>query len=193
MNKLIFSVFATIIITGCSSTIDKMAGIGQLETNISDFSGDTFIELSKTRNAHPTEKQASTFFGLRWDSSIRDTVFLKLINQSDASSSDTYVNYESIEIKIGDDVYTFDAGKTIQNSGSYNSVSKTIYTTSRASVSLPLSLLKKMVNAEDCRIRINTYKWYEVVLFHVDENAMVSFSRPKFKDFLVKVNEQKTI
>jgi len=193
MNKLLFTLLLTVFVSGCSSTIDKMAGLGQLETNISDFSGDTMVELSKTRNAHPTKKQASTFFGLKWDSSLPNNVFLYLINQSDVDSNNTYVNYESIEIKIGDDVSTFNARNTIHDSSGYNSVTNTIYTDSKASISIPLSLVEKMVSAEDCRIKINTYKWYEVVLFHVDENSMVSFSRPKFKEFLTKVNEMKAI
>ena len=52
--------------------------------------------------------------------------------------------------------------------GGYNTITKTIYTTSTNTVVIPLSILEQMLNAKDCRLRIHSSDGYEDSFFSTE-------------------------
>ena len=63
-----------------------------------------------------------------------------------AYSTDVYKSYDSLGANIDGDIRTFKvSGSTEHTSSNYNTVSRSIYTESTATVNMPLDYLRKMV------------------------------------------------
>ncbi len=187
MRSLI--IFIALLGTGCMSTMDKMAGIGQIEVGRSSFDKGRVVTLSKSNNYTGNDWQfASTRFGAKWQESSPESVIIFLINESRTDNSNFYTSYEGISVNIDGDIREFEAsGSTIFDSSDYNTVTNTIYTSSTGVVIVPLDYLKRMVLADDVRIRVNMSDSYEDIIFSIDKKGTASYSRLKFKEFLAAI------
>ena len=111
-----------------------------------------------------------------------------MINESRTDNSNFYTSYEGISVNIDGDIREFEAsGSTIFDSSDYNTVTNTIYTSSTGVVIVPLDYLKRMVLADDVRIRVNMSDSYEDIIFSIDKKGTASYSRLKFKEFLAAI------
>jgi len=190
MKKILITAVMLYMSTGCVSTLDKIAGVGQVNTEISEFSGEKLVELSQSHN-YSSSGGVNTQFGAKWASGNPDAVSLKLIYNSDSSSGDSFTSYEKISVSINGEITDFDAGRTYRNRSDYNEITKVIYTTSTAYVAMPLDYLKSMVNADDCKIRIYSSDGYEDISFNIEKIGSTEYSKLKLKKFIEEVEKNK--
>ncbi|RUO22429.1 hypothetical protein CWE08_04410 [Aliidiomarina iranensis] len=128
----------------------------------------------------------SSKVGAIWSEAKPSEVLLVLEYSSSSSSSDVYRTYESFSVNINGEISTFEVhGGTDLDSGSYNTVSKTIYTKSTAVVTISLDYLHRMVEAEDVRVRFTTNDGYEDGVFHENvSNYGQEMARARIAKFL---------
>lgn len=200
MKKMLLAsaIASSLLVQGCAGMADAMnkaAGVGQISQEVSTFDNATIINLSPAHLYGGDGMMGNGFkLGARWNSNIPDSAVLVLSQSSSVSAgSGAYTNFSGISINIDGDQKRFNvSGPTDHTSSSYNTVSKTIYTQSTASVIVPLALVEKMVAAKDCRIRIHSGNGYEDSLFHVERipggqaTAIIAF-----REYLAKVNSQR--
>ena len=191
MKYLLFIFLALNIsfISGCSSTLDDIAGVGKISSSKVSFDGSTDIELSMTRVYQENGKMMDTFLTGRWNSKTPDVVFLGLLNNSSAGQSDTYVSYRELKVRIDGIETSYKAGKTRLDNSGYNNVTNTIYTSSEASVVVPLEELKKMIKAEDVKIRVTTRDYYEDAIFQQNGYMGEESAQTKFKKFVTEIDK----
>ena len=91
---------------------------------------------------------------------------LDLAYDANTGSSEIYLGFTGIDINVDGKITSYKISDlTILDSSEYNTVTNTIYTKSKNSVIIPLSLLEEMVSADVCRIRIYTSQGYEDAVF----------------------------
>jgi len=176
---LILTLFAGVAaLSGCANMVDSMnkaAGIGVVSEDISTFDGAKIIKVSPSWLYEAKENLTPnrTKLGARWSNASPDDVVLELLYESSTSGyGSTYLGITGIDININGNKSSYSTNKqTSLDSGSYNTVSKTIYTESENSVVIPLSLLTSMVSAKDVRIRIYTSKGYEDAVFSIERSS----------------------
>lgn len=196
---IILTIFGILpALSGCAGLADsmnKMAGLGVVKEETSTFDGAKIISVSPNwlYESKETWSANSVKLGARWSSASPDYVALVLSYDSSTSSGSTYLGLSGIDINIDGNKSSYKANKsTTLDSGSYNTVSNTIYTNSKNTIVIPLSVLNSMVNSNDCRIRIHTSKGYEDAIFSVERSdsgqgtALLSI-----KEFLKRVNDAK--
>lgn len=187
-------IISILLLAGCGATLNKLGGIGQLESNIDRLTGKK--EISVTSNAmHDFDGDvATTQFGARWSEEYPDTIFLKVVSRSSVRDSDTYVTFESIDISIDGKITRVKLGRTTHDSGSYNSVTSDIYTTSRTAKSIDYDFFKKMVTSPTTKIRVNTRKWYEDVDFQKEKDGIgAELAKASLSRFIDKVEKNKNM
>lgn len=164
-------------LSACTSTADmtdQMIGLGSIKTTKETFDGSTTLTASPHRLYDPDRSMwdisiDSFFLGARWNSKHKDTVALTIEHRGSTSSKTIYLSIKKIGININGDINSYITGQTtIRTNDGYNEVTKTIYTQSRNSIIVPLSVLDDMVSAEDCKIRIYTNKGFQDFVFSVD-------------------------
>lgn len=194
--KLLFPVILSLfVISGCASMADmgsRIAGLGVISTEESTFDGETTISVSPNwlYETESTWSANSVKMGARWSTKFPEHVVIDLAYESDSSGyKSVYLNLQGVEVNIDGVKSSYEAtGSTTLDHSSYNTVSKTIYTSSENSIVMELSELKKMVHATDCRVRIHTSKGYEDSLFHI-ERASGGGSAAKYSiiEFLAEI------
>ena len=200
MNKLLSIITLGILValSGCANMADsmnKMAGVGVLSEEQSTFDSAKIIKVSPNwlYESQKSWTANSIKLGARWNSAAPDLVVLDLSYDSSTSGGATYVSLQGMDLNIDGEKSSYKTeGSTLLNSSNYNTVTKTIYTNSKNSIIIPLSTLKSMVNAKDCRIRIHTSKGYEDSIFSIERSdsgqgtALLSI-----KQFIEKVSTVK--
>jgi hypothetical protein len=190
MNWKILFAAALVAISGCAA-MDKMAGLGVVSQHTSTFDNATVIEVSPNSLYDPGSTWGTPLqLGARWSSAVPDSVALVMAYNSNVSSgSPAYLNLNHLDINIDGEILSYSAGQSTDLSSSgYNTVSRTIYTSSKNAVVIPYSVLQRMVAANDCRLRIHTSKGYQDVQFSSERipggkaTAIVTI-----KEFMVKV------
>lgn len=190
IRKILFVAAAVIAISGCTA-MDKLAGLGVVTQHTSTFDNATVIEVSPNSlydsgSAWGTPLQ----LGARWSSAAPNSVALILAYNSNVSSgAPAYLGLTGLDINIDGAISSYSAGQSTDlTSSAYNTVSHTIYTSSKNAVAIPYSVLQRMVAAKDCRLRIHTSKGYQDVNFSTEHipggkaTAIVSI-----KEFMAKV------
>lgn len=176
-KKLLPIVVAIMVLpalSGCAGMADatsKMAGLGVVTQEKSTFDGATIIEVSPTWLYDPDGSWGNSVkLGARWSSNAPEHVALILSYSSDTSGyGAVYVGLTGIDINIDGEIKSFSSGKSTElDSGSYNTVARTIYTESKNLVVIPYSVLERMVSVKDCRLRIHTSKGYEDARFSIE-------------------------
>lgn len=166
------AVVVAISVSSCASMVDgmsKFAGLGVVKQETSAFDNATVITASPAFLYAKGHGGNDVRLGARWSSATPDLVALVLAyNSNIAASGSAYTGLTGIDINIDGDVSSHRLGTpTAFNNSSYNTVSKTIYTSSTNAAVIPYALLKRMVAAQDCRIRIHTSQGYEDSQFSV--------------------------
>jgi hypothetical protein len=188
--KFLFAAAALVAISGCTA-MDKMAGLGVVNQHTSTFDNATVIEVSPNSLYDPGSAWGTPLqLGARWSSAAPDSVALVLAYNSNVSSgAPAYLGLSDLDINIDGAISSYSAGQStdLSNSG-YNTVSHTIYTSSKNAVVIPYSVLQRMVAAKDCRLRIHTSKGYQDIKFSTEHipggkaTAIVTI-----KEFMAKV------
>lgn len=188
--KAFFIASAIFLISGCASQMDAFAGIGVIDEENSSFDNSRIVTLTPTWVAGGGDDYVtSTKVGARWSESNPEQVLLILEYSSSTNSSDVYKSYESISVNINSEKRNFPAsGSTELQSSTYNTVTNTIYTESTAVVPMPLEYLRKMVEAEDVRIRFNSSHRYEDGIFSQETSSFgQDMAKARILEFLNKI------
>lgn len=174
LNEENYYFFTIALLSGCMSAFDsmnRMVGIGNVTQEVSTFDNATVINASPA----PLWREGSWYnfyrLGAVWSSNSPDYVALVLSYQTDTNpiKGKSYTNFEALHINIDGEIYSFKTiGATKLDSSAYNSVMNTIYTSSTNTVVIPYDVLKRMINAKDCRLRIQTLDDYEDAQFSIE-------------------------
>lgn len=168
--KLQWMVLATALtLSGCAA-MQKMSGSGVLDVYEDQFKGGARISMTSAPTVNLEGITATTELGGFWSAESPDAVAIRLVSKSSVKESDTYVTFEQLQVRIDGEITTFDAGTTSHDSGGYNEVSRTIYTTSRAVVIMPYDYFVKMMDDPNSKVRVTTRKFYEDIDFHKESN-----------------------
>lgn len=156
----------TLALSSCASIVDgmdKAAGLGQVTVSKSDFDGATIIKASPNHLFNPNGglTPVKTMLGATWTNQAPDVIAITMTDQSSVSSGKAYVVYTGLAININGQITEYKAGRTNFDSANYNQISKTIATSSRSSVIIPMSVFESMLNAESCKIRVLMLSSYE--------------------------------
>lgn len=171
--------------------MDKLAGLGVVSQHTATFDNATVIEVSPNSLYDPGSTWGTPLqLGARWSSAAPDFVALILAYNSDAAGGmPAYLGLAGLDINIDGSILSYAAGQpTDLSSSAYNTVSHTIYTSSRNAVVVPYTVLQRMVAAKSCRLRLHTSKGYQDADFSSDHipggkaTAIVSI-----KEFMAKV------
>lgn len=169
-------IIMSIMVSGCAGFADfsnELAGLGVVSQDKSTFENSTIIEVSPNWLYNSDEGNSwgkRVKMGARWNSANPQSVDLVLAYNSDTYGADgAYLGINSLEVKIDGEIHQLETvGNTLHTNGSYNSISGTTYTESKNAVVIPYVLLKKMVTAEQCLLRVNTSKGYEDSIFSTE-------------------------
>lgn len=188
--KFLFLAAALAAISGCAA-MDKMAGLGVISQHTSTFDNATVIEVSPNSLYDPGSAWGTPLqLGARWSSAAPDSVALVLAYNSNVSSgAPAYLGLSGLDININGAITSYSAGQSTDLSSSgYNTVSHTIYTSSKNSVVIPYSVLRRMVAAQACRLRLHTSKGYQDIDFskeHIPGGKATAIVT--IKEFMAKV------
>lgn len=190
MKKYII-LLSVLFALGCQSTANKIAGICQIET-ISDS-----FENSKKVNFTPCLVDAgkgispSFKFSFDWDQTTPSRIGLGVTYDSNIRQ-DSYTNFESIAIKVDEDIlFESNFGRTNLSSSGYNTVSNTIYTTSENRTVIPLELFDKMLKSDNVLIKVNSSDGYEDYFFHTKERGIKKYARFYIDEYYKTIKELK--
>ncbi|ODT97286.1 MAG: hypothetical protein ABS82_01145 [Rhodanobacter sp. SCN 67-45] len=170
IGKYSIIIALAVAMAGCAA-MDKMAGMGVVTQSTSTFDNATIIEASPNSLYAPGNALGTPLqMGARWSSAAPDSVAIVLAYNANVSgSAPAYLGLSAIEINIDGTVSSYSAGQqTDMNSSGYNTVSHTIYTSSRNAIVVPYSVLQRMVAAKDCRLRIHTSSGYQDIDFSAE-------------------------
>ncbi|CQR19868.1 TPA: hypothetical protein ACJGPK_004783 [Salmonella enterica subsp. enterica serovar Weltevreden] len=194
IRKIFFAYAIVVAISGCTA-MDKLAGMGVVSQQTSTFDNSTVIEVSPNSLYDPNSTWGTPLqLGAIWSSAYPDEAGLILSYNSNVSSGNAaYLGLTGIDINVDGKISSYKAQQqTNLSSSSYNSVSKTIYTSSKNTIVIPYKLLESMVSAKNCRIRIHTSQGNQDIDFSAQSipggkaTAIVSI-----KEFLAKVERFK--
>jgi ABC-type glycerol-3-phosphate transport system substrate-binding protein len=166
LGKSCMFLILALSISACAGMADgmsKAAGLGVIDQQIATFDNSTIITVSP--NFLPDNAQ--TKLGARWSSATPTSADLILSYGSNASGySKAYISFSGLDLKIDGETQKFKSAEPTKNDTSaYNPVSRTIYTSSMSTVTVPYDVIEKMLHATDCRIRIYTSEGIEDVRF----------------------------
>lgn len=164
--KLAAVAAVVLALTGCAA-MDAMAGLGVLTQKTSAYDGGEVINVSGQSLYAPGDAMGSPFrLGATWLSEHPDQVSLDLSYSSDARmGSAMFASIRELDVRIDGMESRWQTASTQFDTIPYNTVSRTIYTTSSTSIVIPLNMLRAMVNASDCRLRIYSDAGADDVLF----------------------------
>ena len=173
-RKVLLLLVVALGVSGCTSMIDgmsKAAGLGVVKQTTSTFDDSTIVTVSPGFLYAKGSWGNQIKLGASWSSASPDSVVLVLANDSNTSGyGPVYVGLTGIDINVDGNITSHAAGGSTDLSHSgYNTVSKTIYTSSRNEVVIPYALFESMVSSKDCRLRIHSTKG--------DEDAQFSLER----------------
>ena len=194
IRNIFFASAIVVAISGCTA-MDKLAGMGVVSQQTSTFDNSTVIDVSPNSLYDPNSTWGTQLqLGAIWSSSQPDQVGLILSYNSNVSNgSSAYLGFIGIDINIDGKISSYKAQQLTNLSNSvYNTVSKTIYTSSKNTFVIPYEVLEKMVSAKNCRLRIHTTEGNQDIDFSAASipggkaTAIVSI-----KEFMTKVAKVK--
>ena len=183
-----------LVLTGCTA-MDKLAGMGVVSQQTSAFDNSTVIDVSPNSLYDPNSAWGTPIqLGAIWSSAMPNEVGLVLSYSSNISNgSSAYLSLTALDINIDGNISSYKANEsTSLNSSGYNTVSTTIYTSSKNTIVIPYEVLQKMVASKNCRLRIHTGQGNQDIYFSAEHipggkaTAIVSI-----KEFMSKVDAVK--
>lgn len=171
--KLSLFIVSMALLSGCTSMVDAMdkaSGLGVVSQETSTFDNAKIVSVSPNSLYAKGSWGNVVKLGAKWSSASPEYVAIILSYDSNTSGGGSlYMNLTSMDINIDGTISSYSAsGSTNLDHSSYNTVSKSIYTSSKNSIIIPYSVLESMVAAKDCRIRIHTGKGYEDAEFSIE-------------------------
>lgn len=160
ITVIIFSLF----LISCASMHKAITGEGVITNDVSEFDGDRVISVAPSMLDPLTSGYfaLSATLGAEWHSQAPDTVYLVLLYESSTREASTYTSFYGVEIKVDGDIREFKtAGMTKHDNGSYNTVSRSIYTDSKNKVAIPFDYFERMLKDDSAMIRIQASSGYE--------------------------------
>lgn len=162
MNKLLIALSTSALaLTGCASMTDmadSAAGLGQIDVETNQFDNSKVIVLSPDALYNPEGGFSSidAKMGAIWSSKTPNyfDITLKYDNAG-------YASFRSLSVNIDDQIHEFRAGGTSYDTN-VNGMLRTISTSSLSRVAVPVEVVREMVNAEKCLMKISSNKGYEV-------------------------------
>lgn len=166
LKRLFVCFFTGLFVSACTGMADlstRAAGMGVISQSQSTFDNETTIEVSPSWLYDPNGAWGNSIkLGAFWKSSIPEYIGLQMSFSSSTSGTDVYLLLKGTDISINGEKYSFESiGSTDLDSSVYNTLTKTIYTESTNRIALPRSLFKRMISAQDVRLRIFTSEGYE--------------------------------
>jgi hypothetical protein len=190
IRKVLFVAAAVLAISGCTA-MDKLAGLGVVTQHTSTFDNATVIEVSPNSLYDPGSAWGTPLqLGARWSSAAPNSVALILAYNSNVSGGmPAYLGLTGLDINIDGSISSYAVGQpTDLSSSSYNTVSHTIYTSSKNAVVIPYSVLQRMVTAKNCRLRLHTSKGYQDADFSTEHiPGGKATAKVPIKEFMAKV------
>jgi len=171
--------------------MDKLAGLGVVTQHTSTFDNATVVDVSPNSLYDPGSSWGTPLqLGARWSNAAPNSVALILAYNSNVSGgAPAYLGLTGLDINIDGAISSYSAGQSTDlSSSAYNTVSHTIYTSSKNAVVIPYSVLQRMVAAKACRLRLHTSKGYQDVDFSAEHipggkaTAIISI-----KEFMARV------
>jgi len=186
--------FSALALTGCASMTDAMSaasGMGVVSESHDTFNNGTNVSVSPMPLWASGSWGNKVQLGALWVSGSPDQVMLEMSYRSNINAAgNAYTGLTGMDINVDGEVTHWKAGApTNLDSSQYNTVSKTIYTSSSNVVVIPYALLQRMVVAKDCRLRIHMGGGYEDAQFNIERipggqpTALLSIRK-----FMVKVD-----
>lgn len=189
--KALLSILFIFTLAGCAAQMDAFAGLGVINEEVSTFDNKRVVSVSPTWVANDgTLGVASTKIGAIWNESNPNDVLIVLKHDgSTAYSTDVYKSYDSLGVNIDGDIRTFKvSGSTEHTSSNYNTVSRSIYTESTATVNMPLDYLRKMVTGNTVTVRFNSTHRYEDGIFSKETGTMdQQMAKARIIEFLKRI------
>lgn len=182
-----------VCLTACQSTTNKIAGICQIKHSVSTFENTKTVEFTECWNAKSLSvwDTPTIMIGYKWNQSKPELIQMNLTYNSQVGGG-AYTNFNGIDINIDGDIYEYETtSTTILSSSDYNSVSNTIYTSSRNAIVMPFSVFERMMGAENVRFRIYTSEGYEDQIFNIAENGMSKYAKYYLPKYLIDINQIK--
>lgn len=169
----IATALATAGLTGCATMTDAMssaAGMGVVSEHHSTFDNATEVSVSPMPLWAKGSWGNAVQLGAHWSSAAPDYVALDMSYRSNVNrGSDAFTSLSGMDINIDGEITQWQPGTPTHLSDSgYNNVAGTVFTASKNSVVIPYALLKRMVAAKDCRLRIHTGEGYEDAQFNIE-------------------------
>jgi hypothetical protein len=163
------------VLASCAGMADfssKIAGIGQISEEKSTFDDSTTIRMSPAfLYREGAWLGVPIKLGAAWNNKSPETVALIMSYSSDVASSGgrSYTNFLGLDVNLNGDIQSYDVvGLTQHDSSGYNTVSQTIYTESKGTVVVPMSVLEQMLSTPDVRLRIRTQDGYQDAQFSIE-------------------------
>lgn len=189
--RILISILLVCSVSGCAAQMDAFAGLGVINEEVSTFDNKRVVSVSPTWVANDGSLGvASTKIGAIWNESNPNDVLIVLKHDgSTAYSTDVYKSYDSLGVNIDGEIRTFKvSGSTEHTSSNYNTVSRSIYTESTATVNMPLDYLRKMVTGNTVTVRFNSTHRYEDGIFSKETGTMdQQMAKARIIEFLEQI------
>lgn len=190
MNKLILGIIL-VSLAGCAAvdSMNQMAGLGKITVSDSKFDNSKQITMGAAHLTDGSMTSVPVKLGGFYTTSVPELVYLVGHYSSSTSyGSPLFINIEELDVNLNGKKRSFkSAGSTQHDNSGYNTVSRSIHTDSKNHFPIPLSYLKEMLVAEDCRIRITTSKGSVEALFHIDKAFGNVWAKEYLRRFVEKI------
>lgn len=168
MDKKFLAVCATTLalMSGCASmadSADKISGTGQITESVDSFDNSRHLAMGPGfLFEDPSETMPSGVkLGAEWTDKNPNSVALVLSYPSSTSGGAVYVNFSGMDININGEIIKLTTdGRTHHSDSGYNTISRSIYTSSENYLSVPRELIEQMLSAKSCKLKIYTNDGY---------------------------------
>jgi hypothetical protein len=174
---------------------DAIAGLGTISEDRSTFSDAKIVRMEPAWVFQADQFNASPVkIGAYWTGERPDEVVLSLKVDGNIRSTISYEGLYGLDVNIGGSIQSFKTSHATDHQHSaYNTVSKTIYTSSTNSVVISMGLLEEMVSAPHCRLRFVTSRGNDEADFAIDRASHgAAAARLYMKEFLQRVKSRRT-
>lgn len=194
MRRIVLLTIA--MLAGCAGITDTMtrhAGLGVLSEEVATFDGSTTVTVSPANLWADGKWKANNIrLGARWNSTQPDVVALILNYEPYGPfGGPSFAIINGLDINLDGKISSHKTiGITDLQTGSYNSISRSVATSSTNHVALPLATLKQMVVAKDCRLRITTSNGTEDAQFSLERiPGSTELAIVPIREFLARVDQ----
>lgn len=182
------------LLSGCASmadSADKISGTGQITESVDSFDNSRRLSMGPGflfENADET-MPSGIKLGAEWSDKNPEAVALVLSYPSSTSGNAVYVNFSGMDINIDGAITSLTTdGRTHHSDSGYNTVSRSIYTSSENHMTVPRALVQKMLAARSCKLKIHTSDGYVNADFTIARStAGQAAAKPYLEQFMARL------